>query len=529
MASKKKTTMVKQCRIFQWIEEHDPELAGAIRDLCLEGALSPGGRSAGVTFLYPKDKAYREEIVSKTYSQEADDAVKLVESLIVPVPLISGADFNRGPIGSRLGVAYAVESAEGARVKLAGGVELAVAEDFHPLARRAGDIAVWVITKGRLPLAGEAFKAARPGRGAKGGFARHGGGDGSGVLGSRALLAAQVETEFDRCMRADGGRGHNPYLAKVVSLLCWLRAKSADTYLKVLPLIDYDPFVTFYLLVEPYKTAGEPLIPDGLLFGAGGWNGAEMYSSAAADYEAVFRGLAAEQGASATDAQGAPAVPYVFRDRAAAAARIDAVRQRFAGQNPRQWPRLVQDTYAALAGQNAIQGMGPILPDVTLRALPGAKKLWQDELRFTLHEALQSLRGAPYSTAAFASVARDLRLRWPGNDYAAELALSNVAELQANVAPRLELLMLAKFVNSTDFLYLPASPEAAGGLWGSMDPSDTEVYNRNAVALGNLRRVTGMVRAAGVSPQTLQELQMYVQANGQLPPDVLALAGPQPQ
>ena len=525
MASKKKT-MVKQCRIYQWIEKQDSDFAEAIRDLCLEGALSPGGRSVGVTFLYPKDKAYRQEIIEKAYSADADEAVKLVESLIIPAPLISGADFNRAPVGSRLGVAYAVESADNKQVKLAGGVELALAEDFHPLARRAGDIAVWIVTKGRLPLAGEAYKAPRPGRSAKGGAARHGGAE-AGMLGSRPLLAAAVELEFDRCMLQGNGRAHNPYLAKVVSLLCWLRAKSADTYLKVLPVIDYDPVVTFYLLVEPYKTSGEPLIPGGLLFGDDGWNGAEMYDNAAADYEAVFSGLASQQGASASDAQGAPAVPYVFRDRAAAAARVDAVRQRLANQNPRQWPKLVQDAYAALAAQNAIQGMGPILPDVTLRALPAAKKLWQDELRFTLHEALQSLRAAPYATSTFASIVRDLRLRWPGNNYAAELAISNVADLQATVAPRLELLLLSKFVNSTDFLYLPAAPEAVGGAWGSMDPSDQEVYNRNAVALGTLRRVTGMVRAAGVSPQALQELRMYVQAHGQLPPDVLSLAAAQ--
>jgi hypothetical protein len=80
-----------------------------------------------------------------------------------------------------------------------------------------------------------------------------------------------------------------------------------------------------------------------------------------------------------------------------------------------------------------------------------------------------------------------------------------------------------KFINSTDFLYLPVAPEAVGAAWGSMDPTDWAVYNRNAVALANLRRVTGMTRASGISPQALQELRIYAGLHGGLPPEVAAL------
>jgi len=527
MSSKKKQQLSKHCRIFQWVEAQDPDFAGAIRDLCLEGALSPGGRVAGVTFLYPKDKAYRQEIIDKTYSDEADDAVKLVESLIVPDALISGADFNRRPVGSRLGVKYAVESADAGKVKLANGVELTLADDFRPLSRRAGDIAVWIIAKGRLPLTGEAYKAPAPDRKGKQGGARHGGDD--GALTDRQLLATNVEGEFDRCMKQDRCRTHNPYLAKVVSLLNYLKAKYPANLLTVMPVLDYDPVVSFYLLLEPYKTRGEYLIPDTILFGDGAWNGADAYGNAVEEYKAVFRALPNQQTMSATDSQsGAPTIPKVFSDRAAVAAQIDVVRQQIIStQNPRLAPKLVQDVYAVLTSQNSIQGMSPILPDSTLRAVAGSKKLWQDELRFTVHEALQTMRGMPYSTDVFASIVRDLRNKWPGNDYSAEISLSNLDDLRTNVAPRPELLLLTKFVNSTDFLFMPVAPETVGGAWGSMDPTDWQVYNRNAVALGNLNRIQGMVRPAGISPQALQELQIYAQTYGQLPPEVLSLAGGQ--
>ena len=527
MASKKKGQLSKHCRIFQWVEAQDPELAGAIRDLCLEGALSPGGPVAGVTFLYPKDKAYRAEIVDKAYSDDADEAVKLIESLIIPDALVQGSDFNRRPVGSKLGVKYDVESVSDGKVKLANGVELSAADDFSPLSSRTSKLAVWTISKGRLPLKGEAYKAPAPERRAKIGGARHGGAD--APLNNRQLLAANTEGEFDRCMREDKCRTHNPYLAKVVGLLNCLKAmkeKAGDVLLKVMPILDYDPVVSFYLLLEPYKTQGEYLIPDSILFGNGAWNGAEAYGNAVTEYEAVFRSMSSQQAMSATDPQSKePVVPYIFRDRAAVVAQVDVIRQQFGALNPRQGPQTVQDVYVVLASQNTIGGMGPVLPDSTKNALAGSKKLWQDELRFLVHEALQQMRQMPYSTDTFSRIVRDLRTAWPGNDYGAEIRLSNVNDLKSNVGPRIELLLLTKFVNSTDFLYMPVAPDVVGGAWGSMDPTDWQVYNRNAVALGNLRQTTGMVRSAGISPQALLELQIYVQTYGQLPPEVMALTG----
>ena len=87
-----------------------------------------------------------------------------------------------------------------------------------------------------------------------------------------------------------------------------------------------------------------------------------------------------------------------------------------------------------------------------------------------------------------------------------------------------ELLLLTKFVNSTDFLYMPVAPEVVGGALGSMNPTDWAVYNRNHTALGNLQQTTGMVHSAGITPRTLQELQIYAQTYGQLPPEVMALS-----
>ena len=83
-ASKKRDHLTKVCRIFQWIEGKDERFASAIRNLCMEGALSPGHSSPGLTFLYPEDAAYRAEICDKAYSDDADSAVTMIKALIIP-------------------------------------------------------------------------------------------------------------------------------------------------------------------------------------------------------------------------------------------------------------------------------------------------------------------------------------------------------------------------------------------------------------------------------------------------------------
>jgi hypothetical protein len=513
MSKKKSSAPAKYCRIFQWIEAHDSDLAEAISQLCLEGALS-AGRTAGVTFLYPKDKAYRQEIADKAWTDEADEAVKLIESLIIPDALLSAADFNRRPIGSRLGVKYAVESADSKKVVIAGDVELVQADDFQTLERRAGELAVWVVTKGRLPLTGESYSAPRSERRGKTAPATTGGSGSS----ARLMLAARVESEYNDCMARDGCRAFNPYLAKVVGLLNYLQARHPELLALVQPLLDYEPLITFYILLEPYKTGGDPLLPDAVLFGDGAdagdaWNGACAFTSAVAEYEAFFKG--------GPDASGS-----LFRNRAGVTAQIDSVRQQISavGSNLRQIPMMVQNVYAVFAEKNSIGGMGPIVPEATQRALGGVKKLWMDEMRFIVHEALQNMRSQPYASANFLGIVQDFRARWPGNDYAAEILLSNAADVKTDVSPKVHLLMLLKFVNSTDFLYLPMPPEmVGGGPNGSMDPTDPTIYNRNAVALGGLRRIGGMQRSSGLSPKAMAELRVYVHAHGKLPSEVMAL------
>ncbi len=140
----------KHCRIFLWVEGHDPALAQAIRDLCMEGALSPGRASSGVTFLYPT-AAVRKEIIEKAYGPDAEEALRLLDANIIPEVVRTPAEFRRVG-GNRLGVQLKVVGAEGSLVRLEGGAVLRPAEDFSPL--RKDNIAVWTVEEGELPTEG---------------------------------------------------------------------------------------------------------------------------------------------------------------------------------------------------------------------------------------------------------------------------------------------------------------------------------------------------------------------------------------
>jgi hypothetical protein len=501
MNNGKKKTQTASPRIYQWLKKEDPRLADVIRELCLEGALA----SSKATFLYPTDAKYREEIISLTDAGDSNEAAKLVESLIVPDGMRSGTDFLSRDVGSLLGVKYSVEGAEGGKVRIAQGVVLEPEKTFS----NNENFAVWRVVSGRLPLSGERY--APPSRATGGGQrarARGGGPDEN----SRRCLAKRVELKFIQRMGHNKCRGYDPYLAKSVSLLNFLKVTHPDVFTAVLPMVDYSPLVTFYLLLEPYKTQGTYIIPDVILFGPSGWCGASAYTDALAEYKAFF-------GASAGQATGQK-MPYVFSAPDAVSSRIDAERQKQGGGRPN--PQKVQAAYMTLVTKNTIDEsspLRPVFPEGTLAALPGGKKQWQDEFRFVVGEAAIAMCNKPvFDLHDFQAMVQDLEVAYPGNNYDSEFSFFRTG------ASRSDVLLLAKFINSTDFLYVPVPPNMAAISRGSMKLDDYTVYNRNAWSLAVLNRTTGMVNPSGLSPKALAEIRVYAALHGgQLPAE---LSGP---
>lgn len=524
-ASPKKRGSERGDQIYQYISARAPALGDAIRGLCMEGHLSPDATQPGVTFLLPADKSYIDEIAAAADSEDPEEAVRLISALIIPDALQSATDFKRRPVGSHAGVLYEVTGTTGSNsVTIGKDIKLVRDEAFRG---PGGRLAVWTVQSGRLPTAGKEYRRPKLARGDEAKAAERKAAAGADVAAARARLARDTEAKFvARLAKGDRGGALGAYAELTAGLLEYLQARHPELFTALLPLVDYNPFITFYLLVEPYKTRGEHLIPDALLFGPDGWNAVPL----AADPAKYIAGALGSIGAggpanySARDAGGAPVVPFVYRDRGAVTRQVDQLRSG-SELNKLTTPRQIRAAYDALAATNQIAGLGPVLPDATRQMLPGAKKLWQDEMRFVLHSALTDVMGAlsRNSAADFGRLVDLLRARQPGNDYEKELSIVNVERMKGNVAPTADFYLIVKFLFSTDFLYAAAPPAAVGGPRGdARDPTDREVYNRNFDAAQALATVKGS--PAEISPQTLAELQSWVRQHGGLPQAVLSMA-----
>lgn len=481
MASRKKN-LVKHCRIFQWVEAQDPEFAGAIRDLCLEGVLSPGKGGAGVTFLYPEDAARRADIVAKAYSEDADAAVRMIEALIIPEALHKSSDFQSRKVGNRLGVPFKVESASESKVHLAGGAELAPAKDFSPLKSRADKVAVWKLVKGSVPTEGSGYTP--PSRGAK----KTGGAD-LAMGPSRLDLLAKVAQDY-LDWAAGGYQGPDPFLAASVGLL---HSLSPEDLRRVTPFLDYYPHVTLHLLLEPHKTVGTHLIGDQAVANWGGSRVAK--TSFAQDYLEFMRGgLTAEQ--ARTRCADVERTRQKLERLQPLAAATEAIRLYEAGAHAESLPREAADFLALTPG----------------------RRLWMDDLRYQFHYFLEVLAHA-HSYQELIRHMGELCANHPGNDYAKEPSVLNLDLIKSDLTRRERLIAATRFICSTDFLYQLAPPEAVGENHGSPDPDNPEIYNPSAAGLAYLRRAAAADRSGAmcISPQAARELKLYARLHGKLP------------
>lgn len=493
--------VVKYCRIFQWIEDHDADFAAAIRDLCLKKALDPG-EGGSLTLLWPDD-AYLKEITAQAYTDQADDAANKINSLIVDG--WNGA--STGNYTTRCGASFAV--ANNVLTYTNGTIVNATAvQGFAP--RASAKIAIVAVSGAALepirpPTAKDVTGAAQARRRkvkkVAGRRAVRGGDE------TRKNIAKAVETAYAACVEKDGCRSANPYLGSVVSLLNYLKANNADTLQAVLLMIDYEPVIAFYLLVEPYRANGH-IISDDII---AAWNNVVMYSDAVAEYKAFFESLAGQTVA------GAATTPLAFCGRARLIEKTDLIRQDI-GEEIRAVSDGVNNAYVTLTTANQIHGCGPVLPAATLALYSNNQlKLWQDMFRYCTHKKLCDLRAYPFNRRSFAELVEKIST-WQSTG---ALPMGDLKQASGDIVSRFKLIELWCFVNSYDFLYIPSGSASVGPKMGDGSPKAEEPLNRAAVDAPMLEETTGM---KGLSDSTVAELQAAITANGgTLPPQIQAM------
>ena len=84
------------CKIIDYVEQQDPELAQIIRAVCADGALTSLKGKPGITFLMPLDKAFREKLLKLATSdnyEDVDKANDMINALIIRDIFRSPADW----------------------------------------------------------------------------------------------------------------------------------------------------------------------------------------------------------------------------------------------------------------------------------------------------------------------------------------------------------------------------------------------------------------------------------------------------
>lgn len=222
---------------------------------------------------------------------------------------------------------------------------------------------------------------------------------------------------------------------------------------------------------------------------------------AKAGTKAGARAKGAKAGAAKAAAKAkAPAENEAYRLRAA----IDRLRVAIIGAQGEKASRVktppeVRKAYRRLAEANRIESAeGVFAPEVSPQ-VGAEKRLWQDEFRFMTHAALAEIRADPAPTPETLGEAFQHAYARPGNNYADETLLTNSDRLGEDVNPRGAYLFLLKFINSTDFLYVPVVEDAIGDHWGDIptaegaaafgDVMDLSVWNAEASKMDYLRKL----------------------------------------
>ena len=156
MSNKKE--LKKFCKLSRYLEQVDPDLFNVFEDLCLTNYLRPMRGSSGITFLYPKDKAYRQKIINATYSNDPTVAMDMVKSLILQEYYPSPSTFGNVIVNS-LKQKVAVTETTDKHVKLENGLELQVDEKFKPMGYRDNMIVYTLTGKGEISITGPAADA----------------------------------------------------------------------------------------------------------------------------------------------------------------------------------------------------------------------------------------------------------------------------------------------------------------------------------------------------------------------------------
>lgn len=429
------------CRIIDYLDATDPDLAQLVRGTCVDMTLGSTKGKNGITLLIP-DKEYRAKIAKLAYSSdpnEASQACDLLNALILRDVFKSGAEFlaKRANIPNSLYPSQHVGVAKtsGNTVTFESGAVATLDTNFADSSKKK-NLAVWNL-KGEIPVTTDkpAKIERKPmGRGLKGGKAKggkHGGYDESIADGLaknlRWKIAVAVENEYAlNLMQRQLGRGSdNPFVRCAMSLVEYLHEKDRATLERALPLLSVS-IADFYFLVEPHK-GGDYLVPNALI--EEWWAGRASHSTAA--------------GCKILD---------------------DMLTKEKNGEKLPEIDRIRKEVLSQCRDRNCIDAIDNAYKSKYGEA--ASDKLLQDELRFLIHCSFEELESAPFDSKNLGDAVNMIgeymhKMNGTKEERLAGNKLLNPKALKYAIAPSEKIEAVKCFVNSTYFMFVPLSAAEA--------------------------------------------------------------------
>jgi len=494
MSNKNRQLPNKICRIYLWLEKYQSKLAECIKDLCLEGILSPNRNTNGVTFLIPTQDII-DRIYEETYSSggNADNAIKMILAHTIPEYLPDVNSFKKHKkLGNKLNIALPhVKDSSVNTVNFGDNVfSITVISDFYPSANR--NLAIWKVSEGEIPITGERMaimdNKPKPKKAIKGGntpdkYIKH------SRPSIRAIFANFVEIKYiEQYLTKLGSSKKDPYLCAVNKLLEeLLKPENINEYDKVKIILDENHIVTFYILLEPYKTQKEHMISE------------ECFTQDLLEdlYRSIHQG---QIGDITTETNKYTKLVYSKLDTdKMIEIKTMANKYRYEFSDDSNFYKLRNDilnVYAHLELENKLNCIEKIFHDCLYKHYKlehnKYKKLWQDELRFIIKEKLRMMNiefEIPIKIHIFNNLCNLLKLQFPGNSYTSELQIMNECDYKLSICTRDVLLIIKHFLLSPNFLYVINIP-----LPHSNNPSSCQVKMYNAAHSNNEQKEIPFVR-----------------------------------
>lgn len=228
-----KKELKKFCNLQKYISQVDPELHDAFEKLCMLWMLKVPKGADGITFLLPKEKAYREKIINGAYSTKPESAIEMMKSLILKSNYAFPQHFTNSAV-NMLNQKLQVKEATDKHVVLENGLKLVKDDKYVPLEGKSR-ISVYTITgKGEIPTDGPISDVISEPK-------RTGGGNSA-----KKELQSFLEDSFAKDMRFDD----NIYVKKVAYQLFLIKenSESLPGNLTVTDYLGNDEFSDSYLL-----------------------------------------------------------------------------------------------------------------------------------------------------------------------------------------------------------------------------------------------------------------------------------------